>query len=127
MVSIRGAVIGLCTGILAALAWAIFIDGQIHVNDSFPPLHILPPLFATGAGVMLNFATVEDVEEKPIAKVWLFIWMTVLTVCIGSSVFILSTNYPIDDNYAGVSLMLNTVLVMFAAILFFVGRSRIEA
>jgi len=124
MISLKGALVGCFTGILLALAWVIFIDGQVHSHDRFPPLHILPPLFATVGAIMMNMVSIHTVSEteNTKAKVWLFFWVTVETICIGSAIFILSTQYPIDDNYAGVSIMLNTVFTMFAAFLFFIGR-----
>ncbi len=123
MISIKGALVGLFTGLFLALAWVIFIDGQIHSPDRFPPLHILPPLFVTLAAIMMNLVTVESVTEDIRAKVWLFFWVTIQTICVGSAIFILSTEYPINDNYPGLSIMLNTVFIMFAAFLFFIGRN----
>lgn len=124
MISLKGALVGCFTGVFLALAWVIFIDGQIHSHDAFPGTHILPPLFATLSAVMMNLVYVGHVEENTKVKVWLFFWITVECVCIGASIFILSTEYPIEDNYAGVSLMLNTIFVTFAGFLFFVGRSQ---
>lgn len=123
MISVKGALVGLFAGVFLALAWVLFIDGQIHSPDRFPPLHILPPLFATLGGIMMNLVTVESVMEDIRAKVWLFFWVTVQTICVGSAIFILSTEYPINDNYPGLSIMLNTVFIMFAAFLFFIGRN----
>lgn len=72
MISLKGALVGLFTGIFLTLAWVLFIDGQIHSPDKFPALHILPPLFATLGAVMMNFVSVEIVTEDTRAKVWLF-------------------------------------------------------
>lgn len=124
MITVKNAIVGFITGVLITLSWVLFLDGQIHSHDRFPPLHILPPLFATGAAVMLNLVTIEEAEENTKVKIWIFFWVTVQTVCVGSSIFILSTEYPMDDNYAGITIMLNTVFIMFAAFLFFVGRKQ---
>lgn len=122
MISIKGVLVGLLTGILLTVSWIIFIDGQIHSHDRFPPMHILPPLFALFSVVLMNFVNPNDIEENNKVRVWLFFWVTIQTVCIGSSIYILSTQYSVEDNWAGVSLMLNTVFTMFAGFLFFVGR-----
>lgn len=124
MISLKGALVGLFTGIFLALAWVLFIDGQIHSPDAFPPLHILPPLFATIGAIMMNLVTVEVATNDTRAKVWLFFWVTVQTICIGSAIFILSTEYPINDNYPGLTIMLNTIFIMFGAFLFFIGRAK---
>jgi hypothetical protein len=124
MISLKGALVGLFTGIFLALAWVLFIDGQIHSPDAFPPLHILPPLFATIGAVMMNLVTVEIATNDTRAKVWLFFWVTVQTICVGSAIFILSTEYPIDDNYPGLAIMLNTIFIMFGGFLFFIGRAK---
>lgn len=122
MISLKGALVGCFTGIFLAFSWVIFIDGQIHSHDRFPPLHILPPLFATLGAVMMNLVAIQTISESDKAKVWLFFWVTVQTICVGSAIFILSTQYPIDDNYPGLSIMLNTIFTMFAGFLFFIGR-----
>lgn len=123
MITLKNIFIGFATGIILTLGWFIFIDGQITSYDAFPALHILPPLFATFAAILVNFATLEQLNEKAIVKVWTFFWFTVQAVCIGSAIFILSTEYPMDANYPGIALMISCVLIMFATILFFIGKS----
>lgn len=122
MISIKGVIVGALTGFLLAMSWLIFVDGQIHAPDRFPPLHMLPPLFSTISVILMNFTNPNHIEENNKVKVWIFFWVTVQTICIGSTIYILSTQYTLDDNWAGVSLMLNTIFLMFAGFLFFVGR-----
>ena len=124
MITIKSALIGFFTGCLLTIAWVIFIDGQITSHDRFPPLHIIPPLFAMIAAVMVNLVSINDINSSIIIKVWLFVWFTIQSLCIGSSIYILSTNYPPDDNYAGVTILIQTILVMFASFIFFIGRKK---
>ena len=60
----------------------------------------LVALFATIAAIMIKFATIDLIEDgNTKAQVWLFVWVAVSTICIGASIFILSTDCPVDDNY----------------------------
>jgi hypothetical protein len=109
-------VIGAVTGIIFALSWIIFIDGQI-MSSKFVGTHLIPCLIATAGAVAMNFASIKDVQTKTAAKVWMFVCVTVMTICIGAAVFIVtedSTQYPV---------LLQTILMMFASFLFFIGRA----
>lgn len=114
--------IGFLSGVLLATSWVIFIDGQINSHDKFPATHILPPLGATIAAICVNLVNVRMVTEHILAKVWLFVWITAQCTCIGAAVFILVTEYPIDSNYPGVAILLQTILCMMASFVFFVGK-----
>lgn len=124
MISIRAILIGFCSGIILTVGWVIFIDGQLVSHDKFPPTHILPPLFATFSAICINLVSLNDVSEKVQVKIWLFFWVTVQCICIGTSIFILSTQYAFDDNYAGVAILIQTLLCMIATFLFFIGRAK---
>jgi 4-amino-4-deoxy-L-arabinose transferase-like glycosyltransferase len=123
-VRIQSIIIGVSTGILFTVSWVIFIDGQLNTHDSFPGTHILPSLFATLAAICVNLVTVKIVAEHTGGKVWLFFWITVQCICVGAAIFILSTEYPVDANYPGVSMLLQTILCMMASFVFFAGRSK---
>lgn len=122
MISIKGILIGFFSGVILTLGWVIFIDGQITSHDKFTPTHILPPLFSTFAAVCINLVSINDISEKLQVKIWLFVWVTTQCICVGTSIFILSTEYPIDSNYAGLVILLQTLLCMVATFLFFIGR-----
>lgn len=124
MISIRAILIGFFSGVILTVGWVIFIDGQLVSHDKFPPTHILPPLFSTFSAICINLVSLNDVSEKIQVKVWLFLWVTVQCICIGTSIFILSTQYAMDDNYAGVSILMQTLLCMIATFLFFIGRAK---
>jgi hypothetical protein len=122
MISLRAILIGFFSGVILTVGWVVFIDGQLNSHDKFPPTHILPPLFATFSAVCINLVSLNDVSEKIVVKVWLFFWVTAQCICVGVSIFILSTEYPMDANYPGVSILIQTILCMFATFLFFIGR-----
>jgi len=123
MITIKLAIIGFTTGILLSISWIIFIDGQTQSPDRFQGTHIIPSLIATLAAILLNFATVEHTITKLAAKIWVFICLTANTICIGAAIYILITAYPpYGNNYPGVCILLQTVIVMLAGLLFFVGR-----
>lgn len=118
----RGIFVGFFTGIILTVGWVIFIDAQIVSHDKFIATHILPPLFSTAAAVCINLVSIDNVAESIPTKIWLFVWVTVQCICIGASVFILSTDYPIEAPYPGVAILLQTILCMVATFLFFVGK-----
>jgi hypothetical protein len=122
MISIKSILVGFFSGIILSVGWVVFIDGHLTSHDKFPGTHILPPLFATFAAVCINLVSINDVSEKVQVKLWLFFWVTTQCICVGTSVFILSTEYPLDANYPGVSILIQTLLCMVATFLFFVGR-----
>ncbi len=126
-VRLQSILIGVATGILFTISWVIFIDAQLLSHDKFVASHILPPLFATIAAVAINLVTLQNVTSNPWAKVWLLVWITAQCICVGASIFILSTEYSIDDNYAGVSMLMQTILCMFASFIFFAGKSKINS
>ena len=114
------ALVGFFSGVLFVLSWIIFLDGQVTSHDAFPPTHILTPLICTLATIMVNLVSPNHINNK--VKVWLFIWFTIQCVCIGVSSFVLATDYSPEDNYAGVTLLLQNAIVMFAGLVFFIGR-----
>jgi NADH:ubiquinone oxidoreductase subunit K len=128
MISLQSALVGFFSGVILTLSWVFFVDGQITSHDRFTGTHILPSIFATLAAVCVNLISVNDVTgERVIVKVWLFFWVTVQCICIGAAIFILSTEYPLTDNYPGIAIMIQTILCMIAAFLFFIGRKRGES
>lgn len=122
MVSVKGAIVGFFSGVLFVLAWVVFIDGQVVSHDKFPPNHLIPTLFATLAAIMVNMVSINYINNK--VKVWLFVWFTVHCVCIGVTSYILATDYSPEDNYAGIALFLQTIIMLLAGILFFIGRKK---
>jgi hypothetical protein len=124
MVRLQSILTGVFTGILFTVSWVIFIDAQIMSHDSFPPTHILPPLFASIGAVCINMVTLKKVSEHLAAKVWVFIWLTDQMLCVGAAIFILTTDYAVTDNYAGVAILLQTILCMMSSFIFFAGKSK---
>lgn len=122
VISIRAALVSFLSGVLLVLSWTLFIDGQTQSHDAFVGTFVLPPLAATFAAVMVNLVSVKQVARNNAVKVWLFIWVTVHLICVGTSIYILTKSFAPDDNYAGITILLQTVIVMFAGMLFFVGR-----
>jgi hypothetical protein len=125
MVNLREIVISLISGMLIGGGWWAFFDGVVYAPDSFPWIHILPPLAATVAFVCINLATLEDLQQKTIVKVWMFVWLTVACIAVGGGIWITAVEYPADiaSNWPGVAIIVHAVLVLFAALLFFIGRS----
>lgn len=122
MISLRAALVGFFSGVLFTLAWILFIDGQTQSYDPFVGTYIIPPLLATMGAIFLNFVSVQGLAKNKQVKVWVFFWMTILFISIGGAIYILTVDYPPDDNYAGVTILLQTIVMTMAGILFFVGR-----
>ena len=122
MITLKSLLAGLFTGLILGAAWLVFIDSQVTSHDAFPGTHVIAPLMCTLAGVLINFANPQQIEELTAVRVWIFIWFTVQAVCIGNALFILSTQYPADDNYPGVGMLLQTILCVFATMLFLLTK-----
>jgi peptidoglycan biosynthesis protein MviN/MurJ (putative lipid II flippase) len=125
MVSLRGVLVGIFTGAFLAGGWWAFVDGAVFGPDvGFPMVHLLPAIGITLSMVLLNFVTVNQLVEADNAaiKVWVFFWLTLACVCIGGAVWITAREYPAGENWPGVSIIIQTVLVFFAGILFFAGK-----
>ena len=88
MITLRGLLIGLFTGIAVGAGWIVFIDAQINTPDAFPKVHILPVLGVTLCIVMMNLVSVSQVGSNTHVKVWLFIWVTIGFMCVGSALWI---------------------------------------
>lgn len=121
MPSTQTIIISTLTGALIAGGWWFFIDGAVHAPDAFPWFHIAPAF-----GIMLSMFMVNLVSpnrmERPSVKLWLFLWFTLGMVCIGVAIWITTVEYPPQYNWPGVTIILQTILVFTAGILFFVGR-----
>lgn len=125
MVGLRPILVSLFSGMLLGGAWWAFLDGVVYAPDAFPWIHILPPLGATIAFVCINLATLEDLQQKTVVKIWMFVWLTVACISVGGGIWITAVEYPPDiaSNWPGVAIIVHAVLVLFAALLFFIGRS----
>lgn len=125
MISIRGLLVGLFSGLLFGTGWLVFMDAQLNTLDAFNGLHILPCLGVTVAAVASNLVSPSAVHDNPQVKLWLFVWFTVFCICVGCSIWILITEYPPPvDPYPGVGILVQTVCALFATFLFFIGRKQ---
>ena len=128
MISLQSALVGFFSGVLVTLSWVFFIDGQLSSHDKLAGTHLLPCLFATIAAIAVNLVSINDVSgDRVIVKAWLFFWVTVQCICIGAAIFILSVEYPVFDNYPGIAIMIQTILCMLSAFLFFIGKKRTDS
>ena len=120
---LRGLIVSLCTGIIGAVGWAIFIDANVNMLDKFEWVHIIPCLLATLAAVGIALTPINRVTEQIAIRVWLFLCFTVLLSSIGGSIWSLAIEYvPPIPVYPGLSILLQTVLQLTAGFLFFVGH-----
>ena len=124
MPSVREVIVSVFTGVLFAGGWWAFINGAIHSEDAFPTLHLLPALGSTMAAIFINFASINQITMQSV-KIWIFIWVTIACVSIGVAIWITSTEYPPDANWGGASIIVQTLLVFTAGILFFTGKKNI--
>jgi len=129
MVSAKIIAIGLCTGILIGLGWWAFFDGVVYAPDAFPWSHIVPALGSVLALIMLNLVTIEQLKQLPAVRVWTFISLTLGCICVGGAIWITAAEYPpaLVDNWPGVSIIVQTMLVLIAGVLLFVGRSSMDS
>ena len=126
--NVKIALIGLITGLLLGGGWWAFFDGVVYAPDAFPWIHIVPPLGAMLSLITLNFTTLDQMREMNEAKVWAFATLTLGCMAVGGGIWITTVEYPPDirSNWPGVSIIVQTLLTLFASILFFIGRSKID-
>ncbi|MDB9801235.1 UPF0220 family protein [Flavobacteriaceae bacterium] len=123
MPSLKTILISTFTGIFICIAWWFFIDGVITEPDSFPWVHIVP-IF----GIMVSMFAINMVSPNRIeqasgpTRLWLFFWFTNAITCVGISIWITTVEYPPNHNWPGVTIILHTMFMFFAGILFFIGR-----
>jgi hypothetical protein len=122
MITLRVALVGFFSGILFALSWVIFVDGQTTSADGFIGTNVIPSLLVTLASIMINLANVDQVAKNTAVKVWLFLWFTLQVTCIGWGIYIIIVVYTPQDNYGGISVFLQTIFMMMAGLVFFLGR-----
>ncbi len=122
MISIRVALVGFFSGILFGLAWVIYIYGQTVTADKFVPITIWPALIAMVATIMINLADVNQIANFTVVKVWLFLWFTVHALCVGWGIYIVTVVYTPEDNLGGILVLMQTVIMLMAGLLFFLGR-----
>lgn len=127
MISLRSAIVAFMSGLLLALGWVIYLDGELQSHDAFNGWYFLPCLFSTVAAVMLNLVSIKYISSNNAVKAWVFVWLVVHFLCIGCAIYILSTGFAPEDNYAGITILLQTVIVMMSAILYFMGRKPITS
>ena len=125
----KGILLSLLSGIIFAAAWWLLIDGIIHSDHTFTFAYSLPAIFCTLAGIGINMVHREHITDMDgmfnngaaeKTRAWIFIMVTISFVCIGGSIWVLVNHYNGGD-WPGVALLLNTMLVLFSAVLFFVG------
>ena len=116
-------------GALFAGGWWAFIDGAVVAPDAFPWMHIVPALLSSVAVIMLNLVDpADDGDNQVLVRVWIFIWFTVACCAVGGAIWITTTEYPpnINDNWPGVSIIVQTILVFLAGLVLFVARLRLD-
>jgi lysylphosphatidylglycerol synthetase-like protein (DUF2156 family) len=123
MISTQSALVGFFTGVILTLAWVIFTDGQLQSNDRFIAINVIPPILATLSGIMINIVSFSNNNVS--VKVWIFCWFTLQVVCVGWSIFIITTVYTPEDNYPGVTILLQTTLTTMASLIFFLGHQNL--
>ncbi len=124
MPNLQTIIISTVTGLLYGGGWLIFIDGAIQSPDAFVWAHILPIFGIVISMFCINLISPNRVEESGPIKLWLFFWFVLDMLCIGSSVWITSVEYPADPNlnWPGVTIIFATILIFCSGILFFIGR-----
>lgn len=129
MTNSKSIIVSTFTGILICSAWWMFIDGVITAPDRFPAAHIIPGFLAMMALVAINMVSPNQIESSGAVKFWLFIWITISMVSVGLAIWITSVEYPasVDYNWPGISIIMQTMFLLTAAMTLFVGRFNNES
>ena len=123
MIQLRDVLFGFFTGVLLGLGFWIFIDGAVSSQDAFPIVHIVPAVMVLLSAVMTNAVDPNNMNNNHV-KMWLFLWFTASCVSVGIAIWITAVEYPPDENWPGVTIIIMTVLVFSAGLLFFVSRKK---
>ena len=111
------------TGILIAIGFWVFIDGAIVAKESFPIFHIIPTFLIIISMFAINLSNPSQIEKNSAIRCYIFFWFTIAMVAIGISIWITAVEYPAPMNsWPGVSIILQTMLIFMAGILYFIGR-----
>jgi L-asparagine transporter-like permease len=121
MIQVKDILFSLFTGILIGLGWWAFLDGTVSAPDAFPVAHLVPALLISLCVVMINAVNPNNMANNQV-KVWLFVWFTLACVSVGFAIWITAVEYPPDDNWPGVTIIIMTTLVFMAGLLFFGSR-----
>jgi len=119
--------IGLFIGIIIQGGWWTFFDGVVYAPDAFPWFHIVPGLAAMMSLIMLNLTNINQLKQIRAARAWAFISLTISCMCIGAGIWITAVEYPpmIEDNWPGVSIIVQTGLILLGSVFLFISRSTI--
>jgi Uncharacterised protein family (UPF0220) len=121
------------SGVVFAVAWWIFIDGVVFGEtignaEKFEPYYVIPGIGATIALVMLNCVKLEDAmgsgggdsgfgsdgsTRTTIVRAWLFIWFTIMFVCIAGAIWTMAAHY--SDNWTGVAILVQPIVISASA------------
>jgi hypothetical protein len=121
--------IGLFVGIIIQGGWWAFFDGVVYAPDAFPWFHIVPGLVAVLSLIMLNLTNIDQLKQIRAARAWAFISLTLSCMCIGAAIWITAVEYPpmIEDNWPGVSIIVQTGMILLGSIALFIGRSTVNS
>ena len=135
--TLRNIIISICCGFLFSLGWWLLIDGIVQSQSTFLFSFILPAIFCTFAGILLNFVDKDRITEVGEdmfgqgdvggkVRLWVAIMLTIAFACIGGSIWVLVENYTTTNlkvgQWPGISLLLNTICVFISSVVYFVGR-----
>ena len=135
--TLRNTLVSVACGLLFSLGWWLLIDGILQSKGTFLFSYSLPAVFCTMAGIALNLVSKEHMLETSDlfsqgdiggkTRLWTFSMLTIAFVCIGGSIWILAQHYSdgptFSEQWPGVALLFNTILVFISAVAFFIARS----
>lgn len=121
MLQVKDVGLSIFTGLLLGGGWWAFIDGAVSAPDAFPIVHILPALVATISAVMMNLVDPNNIGNRGV-KIWLFFWFAASFGAVLGGIWITAIEYPPNDNWPGVSIVVMTVLAMMAGLVFLLSR-----
>ncbi|KAJ9460219.1 Transmembrane protein 50-like protein [Diplonema papillatum] len=128
------------SGVIFAAGWVLFVDGEVMSkragSESYTFKEWAPGLVATIAFVLMNCVTpialsasnaFYDEKDTMMNKAWFFFSVLVMFTALTIAVVFMVTTYGSKSGSAqwpGTALLLQTVLVCIAAIVFFLSRGK---
>lgn len=110
------------TGLLLGIGLWVFADGIIASQDNFEWSHIIPVMLSFLSIICINMMSPDRIEESGPIKIWLFFFVTLAMIAVGVSIWITTNDYTADDNYTGVTLIIQSTLTFIAGMIYFIGK-----
>lgn len=126
------------SGFLFGTSWCVLADGIIQSHGpnevAFMWYWALPAVFSALTNILMNFVDSSQITfkssfstfEDKRATAWFIVMLSGSFICIGGALWVQIQHYTLTNTspWPGFSILLNTLLISTAGLLFFFARNR---